>query len=260
MKMIVAILLLASSTYFAQLKMDEGWKEAFQGAFIDGINKNIHELEKEAFDNRLEKLNLKFGLELLRTDDKNQEIILRKNEYPIPDIKNDLFQSKLVNDVNINMYAGLIEIPITTMDLTKEFISTLSDKQMESIYTYGLIVIPIKRDGNEYTLRLSFLTAVKILGINSIISFREQNINMRIGEKIKIDIDPSKIGQHVKIDSQENPSLHGMYGYANAFSSDSSGNWTIFPTINGQVVKFSSHDDFFKDKKDYLILSFESDK
>lgn len=268
---IILILMIAffNGVIFAQSPKNNEWIEIFeyldQSLVTKGLNENYEGLACKVFDNDLGKTELRIGLEHLRIDEKSEIIINRKSEYPIPDIKNMLVNNKLISSVGINMYARLFEIPITTLNISDSLISLLDDDKKESNYTIGLIVIPIKKTNNYYTFRLSFLTAIKVCGKYFSVWFRGQNIEMEIGEKIKIEFDHKTLGQHVDINkgnndisTKKNTELYGMYGFH--YSIQSSGDyWKIFPNVNGKQIEFTSDDKFFEGKKDYLILSFESE-
>jgi len=269
-KKIVILTILLNCAIIAQVKINDEWFKIYkflQKEMVnDGLDKNYEYLATEAFDNNLGKVQLKIGLEHLRIHENNEKILIRKSEFPIPDIKKYLVSQDMIRPVGINMFAGLFEIPISTLKIPKVLFASLDEKDQESNYTIGLIVSPIDNKDNTYTFRLSFVTAIKICGKYSSVWFRGQNIDMEIGEKIKIEIDHKTLGQHVNINkginndsTKKNAELQGMYGFHNSIHS-SGDYWKIFPSIGGQTIEFTSDDKFFDGIKDFLILSFENDK
>lgn len=267
MKWIIAgIIIFINSLAFTQDNQSDVWVDIFEflekNIGTDGLNRNYEYLAGEVFKNGIGKSELNIGLEHLRVDELKEKIVNKKSEYPIPNIKNKLVHNKLIRPVGIDMFARLFEIPIKSIfvnDKSSEF----SDKQQaESFYTIGLIIIPVDKNEDSYTFRLSFLTAIKLYGEYTSVWFRGQNIKMHKGEKIKIEIDHNTVGQHVDINKgkddslKKNTQLFGMYGMHRSIHS-SDDYWKVSPEINGKIVEFSSEDEFFKGVKDYLILSFE---
>lgn len=279
---IILALLLFSCELYAQVKMDQHWRDIFKiderakemeveldgkQTIEEGVWNVYKTLEKLVIKNHLGKTNLKFGLEILRVDEKLPEIKLKKSQYPLPEIKEELIESNLISNINIDMYAGLFAIPILSLDLEKDFLASLNENQKESEVLYGLIIIPLKKEKNIYTFRVTLVAFVKLFGNIALPYGGSMDLTMRVGEKMKILVDPTKFNQQINIDNvsgmKVRPSILGMGGpggHPHSISSDGKGNWTVFPTINGQVIKFSSNDEFFQGIKDYLVLSFESDK
>jgi len=266
---IICLVMLIKSSIFAQGNQSDVWVDIFEffekNIGIDGLNKSYEYLANEVFENGIGKNDLNIGLEHLRVDELREKIVSKKSEYPIQNIKNELVNKKLISPVGIDMFARLFEIPIKSLNVIDKS-SKLSDKkQDESFYTIGLIVIPVDKNENSYTFRLSFLTAIKLYGEYTSVWFRGQNVKMEMGEKIKIEIDYKTVGQHVDINKgkddslKKNTQLFGMYGMHRSIHS-SGDYWKISPKINGKIVEFSSEDKFFEGIKDYLILSFEGVK
>jgi hypothetical protein len=262
---LISIMILLSSITFAQGRQ---WADAFKilGAngkeYSSGMIKDIQDLGIERKINHYGKKNLKFGLEILRVKDDVKEIISQKYDYPLPDIKKELEESGLIDSTDVDIYAGLFSIPINTLSTKAEFVSSMPDELKESFYSQGLLIIPGKFENNSYSVRLCFMTGIKIYGTAYITLFRNQDIQLKVGEKIKIDIDPAKIGKQISIDANNKsskPALKGMFGIFNSSSSDDKG-WSLYPSVNGHNFKFTSDDEFFRGIKDYLILSLESDK
>lgn len=278
---IISALLLFSCELYAQVKMDQHWRDIFKiderakemEVELDGEQTleeeawNVYKtLENQVIKNRLGKTNLKFGLEILRVDENHEEIKLRKSQYPLPEINETLIESNLITKTNIDMYAGLFAIPILSLNLEKDFLASLNENQKESEVLYGLIVIPLKEGKNIYTFRVTLVAYLKLLG-NIVLPYGgSMDLTMHVGEKMKILIDPTKFNRSINIDNvsgvKVSPSILGMGGpggHAYSISSDEKGNWTVFSTVNRQTIKFSSCDEFFQGIKDYLVLSFESD-
>lgn len=265
------LFLFYSGFCFPQTLLDKTWDNIFytiinemkEYSADNQLDFYFNKLEKKRISVGLSKTNLKLGLELLRIKDNPKEIILRKSEYPIPNLKNDLTALNYLSNMNLEIYSGLFSIPLH-FSQDKKFMDSLKFDQKESIYAYGLIVVPIKKENNSYLLRLSLLNYLKIFGVNVIINFRDQETWMKTGERIRIDINPAVIGRHVNIVNDEsninsNTTLHGMYGIMHNIHSDDNG-WMVNPTINGKTITFSSDNDFFRGINDHLILSLEADK
>ncbi len=290
MKNIMAvIIILISSICYAQVKMDKGWNDIFRTdektkQFIkemqktfdnDSTKRNFREyfiwemIETQVNSQSIDKANPKFSLEFLRINGKKDEILLRQYKYPLPDIKQELTKNDFIKDINVKLFAGLFAIPITQFDLPVNILEKFDQEQKESEVLYGLLILPLKKQGNVYTLNLTLVTDIKLFGEIAHTCNVGMNIKMSVGERIKIAIGPGQFlvrpGLNY-VSTVNDSSKYATRGIAfptgshvESINSDAEDNWTIWSVIDGQKVKFSSNDDYFKDKQDYLILSLETD-
>jgi len=157
--------------------------------------------------------------------------------------------------------------PLENLQSYQSIVSRNIDPQDTSVITFGTI------NGGEALNAVAnhvYMTgSVRIfdLKIMKFIKTRMLDINQGLEKMfgVKIEFDHKTLGQHVDINKGNNDKLrkkdtelHGMYGFH--YSIQSSDNyWKIFPNINGKVLEFTSDDEFFEGKKDYLILSFENE-
>ena len=293
MKRIVVILFFCSSVFYSQVKMDDAWKDIFRedeltkkyeketrevfektgngdSVKMDSlIESRYRKLEQEAVKNKVNKTNLKFGLEILRANEKKDEILLRKYQFPLPDIKDDLVKLNYIKEININAYAGLFSIPIQKLNQPEEFFATLKDNQKESAVFYGIILVPQNKEGNVYTFKLTLVTDVKLCGEIAHTNHRGIELKIPIGGKVKIAIGPTQFlvrpelnyisGMKDTLTLLRLGSAFPITVHAESISSHND-NWFVWRNINGKEIRFGSDNDFFKGTKDYLILSFEDDK
>jgi hypothetical protein len=273
--------------------MDDGWKDIFRedemtkkllkdmketfknsSSDLDSLKDSMQKLiykrfEIEAVRNKVDKTNLKFGLEILRVNDKKEEILLRKYQFPLPDIKDDLVKMNYIKEININAYAGLFSIPIQTLNQSKEFLATLNDNQKESSVLYGIIAVPLKKEGSIYTISITLVTDIKIFGEIAHSCHVGIKTKIPVGEKVKIAIGTTQFlirpglnhitGTKDTLSMLERAIAFPITEHAESIYSDEKNNWTISRTINGQIIKFSNRDEYFTGLKDYLVLSLESD-
>lgn len=235
-KLIFSLLIVANSFVFPQQNEREiifNHKDAWADT---GAVAYFRKIEKIAIKNNLIKPKFKLGLELLRTDKQNQEIFLRKSEYPLQLSSKEIF---VKNDFQFSVYDGEISFPLEIYNPNKKVFLEKSKKLKEVKSRYVLEVIPINRNDDTYTFKLTIMGFFLKFGYHMYKGQKYENnlgvgfqreINLRVGEKIKLDIELTKFP------------------------------WKIDDIIDGKKIIFDSAKDYYNYFNDYLILSLESDK
>lgn len=233
-KIIIFLIVLTNLLLLAQSD-----KKTKPSSVEEAIRSVYGKLEKTALKNNVVKPKLNLGLELLRTDKQNQQIFIKKSEYPLGFLKTTLFKP---SNFKLSIYEGIISVPIQIYNPEKKEMSLKSKKVHDAESEYRLEIIPVDKQNNTYTLmitisssfrKISFVAAGKKRSETNQFeeSYGHKKINLTVGEKIKITTGDYRAYQ-----------------------------WGIEDIIDGKKIIFDSTKDYYDYFNDYLILSLESDK
>lgn len=207
---------------------------------VEEVTRSLYgKLEKTALANNVVKPKLSLGLELLRTDKQNQEIFLKKSEYPLGFLKTTLFKP---SNFKLSIYEGIISIPVQIYNPDKKELSLKSKKVQEAESEYRLEIIPVDKHDNTYTLMVTIGSSFR--NISYVMAGDKRSDTKQFGEAYghkKIEL---KVGEKIKITA----------GDYRAYQ------WGIEDVIDGKKIIFESNKDYYNYFNDYLILSLESDK
>ncbi len=235
-KLIIFLIVMASVFAYAQTEKKPARRS------VEEVTRSLYgKLEKTALANNVIKPKLNLGLELLRTDKQNQEIFIKKSEYPLGFLKTTLFKP---SNFKLSIYEGIISIPVQIYNSEKKELSLKSNKLKEAESEYRLEIIPVDKHDNTYTLMVKISSSFTNISFTTAGNERFETKSKSFGEAYghkKIEL---KVGEKIKITA----------GDYRAYQ------WGIEDVIDGKKVIFDSNKDYYNYFNDYLILSLESDK
>lgn len=233
-KIIFLLIVLTGLISFAQTEKKTKPKS------VEEVVRSLYgKLEKTALGNNVVKPRLNLGLELLRTDKQNQQIFLKKSEYPLGFIKTNLFKP---SNFKLSIYEGIISVPIQIYNPEKRDLSLKSKKVQDAESEYRLEIIPINKKDNTYTFSINIGTSFKKI---SFVTFNNKRSETKqFGEAYGPKQVELKVGEKLKLTA----------GDYRAYQ------WGIEDVIDGKNITFESNKDYYNYFNDYLILSLESDK
>lgn len=185
----------------------------------------------------VERTDFKFGMELVRLDKNNKEILIRKLEYPLKVVRqewNEKWQT------NICTYAGRITFPLDIYNPQKKELAINSSKVRSAKINYTLSVSPFQKKEDTYTCQLIYMTEIMNISFKKVngVKYPNETAGNHSMNPIKI-----KVGEKVKINLED--ALSTL--------------WGIEDTVAGTSVTFEAEEDYNKYFNDYLIISLESE-
>lgn len=235
MKKIIILLMMFTSLFsFAQTE-----RKTKHRSVEEGIRSLYGKLEKTALDNNVIKPKLNLGLELLRTDKQNQQIFIKKSEYPLGFLKTTLFRP---SNFKLSIYEGKITVPVQIYSPEKKELSLKSKKVQEAESEYRLEIIPVDKKDETYTLSIDVGTSFRKIGY--VLAGNKRSETNQYGEVYGPKLIKLKVGEKIKITTSD----------YRAFQ------WGIDDVIDGKKITFESAKDYYNYFNDYLILSLENDK
>lgn len=209
----------------------------FLQSMIYSLTINDNKTEEDSTKRILERKNFKFGMELVRTDKANKEILVRKLEYPLKFIKqewNEKFK------IMVSNYTGRIVVPLEIYNPEKKDLAEQSAKVKRAYINYVLSIFPLELKDDVFTCQLFYMVDIFNITFKEFDGkkFSNENAGNQGARPIKI-----KLGEKVKID------LEGAYSTI----------WGIEDTIDGAPVTFRANEDYNNYFNDYMIISLESE-
>ncbi len=205
---------------------------------IAQFSKAIPDFKNSAESKRfVERTDFKFGMELVRLDKNNKEILMRKLEYPLRFFKKEWNEKWQTNFSN---YVGRITIPLEIYNPAKKEAAPKSAKVKGSQINYTLSVTPMQKRGDIYTCQLMYMVAINNISFKEFNGEKYPNETAENQSMNPIDI---KVGEKVKID------LEGSFSTI----------WGIEDSVDGKPVTFNAKEDYHNYFNDYLIISLESE-
>ena len=223
MKKIILFLILFSSVY---ISAQDGTKPAAK--IKDSVDPHssksgaIEFTEWTIKNNKIlpvfEKTNFKFGIEILKTDPKDNEIIMRQRVYPCEKIKSEA-------NYGYAQYIYLAQIitPFTVYNLVKKELADKSELFNKICIFSEITLVPLKVEGDKYTFQIVYSTKFGKYGK----TFTYHDIKLSLGESIKLE-------------------------------SAQTVDWSDSDTVDGKKLSIDSNNDYYNFIKEYLIISLDN--
>lgn len=234
-KIIIFLIVITSVLAYSQTE-----KKPARRSVEEVVRSLYGKLEKTALANNVIRPQLNLGLELLRTDKQNQQIFIKKSEYPLDFLKTTLFKP---SNFKLSIYEGIVTSPVQIYNPEKKELSSKSKKMQEVESEYRLEIIPVDKKGDTYTLMIKIARSFR--NISFVMAGDKRSETKQFGEAYghkKIEL---KVGEKIKITTAD---YRAQY------------QWGIEDIIDGKKIIFDSNKDYYNYINDYLILSLESDK
>lgn len=185
--------------------------------FEDESNFFIDSLFQKANSSEIGMSKLKIGSEFVRIGKGNNELLIRRHEYPMTS-GNTVYLNNEFIDLKTYIYKMSFVLPMEIYNKQKMDLFNKQDKERKLNFNYSIYVIPMKKNGEKYLFQI-----YGVIKYSSGVSVRMDKITLKPGEKYRLSIDY-------------------LVGLSN--------------NTVGEKLVINTKDDIYKYAEDYIVISF----
>ena len=145
----------------------------------------IKQIEESAKKSKVIAPGIKFSFEYIRTDKKNEQLILNKLSFPLPGSPIAITENEYLKFPSF-IYRGTIKSPVELYEKEKNKLIKQSSRWRYQNFTYDVVIIPIEKKGEELVCDLYFPSST----LNPQVNCYKKTISFRLGERVKIALPP----------------------------------------------------------------------
>lgn len=158
-----------------------------ESGFVDlaFYKSTIKQIEESAKKSRIIAPGIKFSFEYIRTDKKNEQLILNKLYFPLQGSATGITENEYMKFPSF-IYRGTINSPVELYEKEKNKLIKLSSRWRYQKFTYDVVIIPIEKKGEELVCDVYFPAST----LNPQSNCYKKTISFRLGERVKIALPP----------------------------------------------------------------------
>lgn len=141
----------------------------------------IKEIEESIKKSKIDARQIKFSFEYIRTDKKNEQLILNKLFFPLIGSNIAIMDNEYMK-LNSFIYRGSLTSPMEFYEKDKNELLRQSPKWRFHKYTYDILIIPMEKKENELLCDVYFPSSTLI----PLTYCYKKSISFKLGERIKI--------------------------------------------------------------------------
>lgn len=156
-------------------------KEEIKYVDISYYKNSIKQIEESVKKSKIDARQIKFSLEYVRTDKKNEQLILNKLFFPLIGANTAIMDVEYMKFPSF-IYRGTLNSPLEFYEKDKNELLQQSAKWRFHKFTYDVLVIPLEKKGEELLCDVYFPSSTLIPLTNCY----KKSISFKVGERVKI--------------------------------------------------------------------------
>lgn len=143
----------------------------------------LKQIEESVKKSKLDVRQAKFSFEYIRTDKKNEQLILNKLFFPLTGANIAIMDNEYMK-FPVSIYRGSLTSPLEFYEKDKNELLRQSPKWRFHKFTYDILIIPLEKKGEELLCDVYFPSSTLI----PLTYCYKKSISFKLGERVKIAV------------------------------------------------------------------------